>query len=269
MKSYEEQRKELEARVSESEEAVLRVHSMRRNVEHLVRKEQAAFDALLKNPDFQRWLREAWETCRKSSRQEREAQPRQCCGEQGKCEDCRKDEAPMPKTEHTHTSACDNPSNCPTGNAYAKAAPMQKTGHHPKCHTVLMAGKDAWPACTCATIAKTHPDDQKTGLNTVRDAAGNPRQPQNVYTCCGMPATGTHAPCCPNHTAPAAPARPPALSPRQTLGEAVAAVERANVLLNAVRVNLSGGSERACVEDVLRPLGDVLRMVRAVYEAAK
>lgn len=178
---------------------------MRRNVEHLVRKEQAAFDALLKNPDFQRWLREAWETCRKSSRQEREAQPRQCCGEQGKCEDCRKDEAPMPKTEHTHTSACDNPSNCPTGNAYAKAAPMQKSGHHPKCHTVLMAGKDAWPACTCATIAKMHPDDQKTGINTVRDAAGNPRQPQNVYACCRAPATGEHEPCCPNHTAPATP----------------------------------------------------------------
>lgn len=274
MKSYEEQRKELEARVSESEEAVLRAHSMRRNVEHLVRKEQEAFDALLKNPDFQRWLRlmhEAWRGCAW----------------------CRKVEAVgFRQHGHVRLPIC---AEC-IGSAERGKPPLGTPPAWLNDETPKPCDNGGAPAPKPCPYAVLGCDARSRCEDCRKDEA-----PQNVYTCCGMPATGTHAPCCPNHTAPATPRctcthstaidyhdkacpmfpawvqrkyenaaknapqpKAPALSPRQALGEALAAVDRAlSLLQSAYR---SGTRETVDAMNDLKSAGD--KLARA-YEAAK
>lgn len=114
------------------------------------------------------------------------------------------------------------------------------------------------PPVFASTVAKMHPDDQKTGLNTVREADGNPRPtPPCLFAVhgkgvCHLPHGHRE-----DHWFGA-----PALSPRQALGEALACVERAQSLLANVPCGRYGAD---AYESVLVTAG----VVRRAYEAAK
>lgn len=138
--------------------------------------------------------------------------------------------------------------------------------HAPGCgtaHDASLSCAEAAAAVTrhASTVAKMHPDDQKTGLNTVRDADGNPRPtPPCLFAVhgkgvCHMPHGHKE-----DHWFGA-----PALSPRQALGEALACVERALSLLNSNREPTM--DSRAY--DASKRLMDARSELAGAYEAAK